>query len=734
MLSLYAPIMLWGLAGLSLPVVAHLLRRGVAERFDFPAVWLLEQSSKDAAAGARLWHYLLLFLRTLAIALLVFAFARPQTTNPEALNVRGAATEQSESQSNLTLILLDASGSMRQKVGDAGSGEASCWDEAIVAAQRVLDQLQAGKDRCQIWRLDGSITPLLPAPTANLKTAHAALLVQSSLTGEPGDFPGGLRGAGAGAVDWGQVVGRGLDMLEASGGGGGRLVVITDRALAVEVASKKPIDVRTVSLVQRSADNLAMVSVRAVDEQSIAGAPGVVRVGLRWFGESQHAPKKATIELLIDGASAAVARGDVFTNGSEASIDLPVIWPGAINTKSGTKSGYRRLEARLLSVDGLAAPVNDAIAADNQRRAGVYVHGPVQVTVVPANDATTPADAWVAALALSPHQDGRDRLRARVSQVDAPPTSNDANNVVMRIGGQGLPEAWRDWIQAGGRLISWASPRKEALGDSRIATTQPDSPLVAGFTTQAVASMADGLNAVGAGRTGALLKSGDRFNDALSADVWLRDSAGQPLVVHEVMGDRGRRVRFALSFEAVSRTGWFVPLLQQAVAELAPDSGRLMEVPVNQALRLTGIDPSMNQGSTEQTQTELFNTVGVVGPDGQVLSARSGRTASGVWYAGLVPVQEGLYQLLRGDHVLAAAVATASVEESDLTDQHEPLTIQWASRGLEGQASARIRASTSVTLDGLGEPAVFEWWPLCLAAAGLVMLVELLLSGKAVAG
>jgi|GEM_PF-3740424 len=725
MFSLHTPIMLWGLAGLSLPIIAHLLRRGVAERFDFPAVWLLEQSSQDAAAGMRLWRYVLLFLRTLAIVLLVLAFARPQTTNPEGLNTQhSVAGQQAQTQSradgDLTLILLDASRSMGQQLRGAGG---DVWSQALVAGQRVITQLQAGKDRCQIWRLDGSIVPLLPKPTANLKAAQAALMAQP--------LPG------AGGFDWQDAIDRAMDTLEARGGG--RLVVITDRRLTIQATSKHPMDVRTVSLAEQGADNLAIVSVEVIEDEAIsrvpiAGASGVVRAGLRWFGESNQMPRQATVELLIDGESVAVAQAALLADG-ETLVDLPVTW---------LAEGWRRLEARILSIDGrVEDSTRDALVADNQRRAGVYVREPVLVTVVPVADSLNTADAWVAALALSPHQDGRDRLRAQVIQADEPPSASDVYNadlrlsaVVVRVGGRDLPRAWRDWVSAGGRLIWWPGPgprgpRKGLGAGSGIAATQDmDSPLIAGFTEQAVSSMADELNATGAVVGGLVgqVGLGDVFKDASRSHVWLRDTAGQPLVIHETWGDRGRLVRFDLSFAAVSRTGWLVPLMQQVAYELLPEVERPVESPVNQTMGLTGMDTSVIADDIGNVQLNLR------GPRGELLPARSGRTGSGVWYAGFMPTQEGLYQLMRGDRTLAAAVATASAEESDLMGQHKLLAIRWASRDAGARAAAQVSESKNVTLEGLTQPGVVAWWPLCLAAAGLVMLIELLLSGKAVAG
>ena len=76
-LSFLNPVYLWGLAGLSLPVLVHLLTRRQQTRIRFSAVYLLFQAQKRSIRRSRPNRLLLLFLRCLGVALLCLALANP---------------------------------------------------------------------------------------------------------------------------------------------------------------------------------------------------------------------------------------------------------------------------------------------------------------------------------------------------------------------------------------------------------------------------------------------------------------------------------------------------------------------------------------------------------------------------------------------------------------------------------------------------------------------------------
>ena len=76
-LTFLNPLLLFGLAGTILPVLIHRITQRRVIRRKFSAVHLLLQSQRINAKSQRLTHFLILALRILAIAAVVFMTARP---------------------------------------------------------------------------------------------------------------------------------------------------------------------------------------------------------------------------------------------------------------------------------------------------------------------------------------------------------------------------------------------------------------------------------------------------------------------------------------------------------------------------------------------------------------------------------------------------------------------------------------------------------------------------------
>ena len=76
-MSFLAPLFLVGLAGLAIPVLIHLTRNERGKPLSFPSLMFLERIPFRATSRRRLRHLVLLLIRLAALALMVFAFARP---------------------------------------------------------------------------------------------------------------------------------------------------------------------------------------------------------------------------------------------------------------------------------------------------------------------------------------------------------------------------------------------------------------------------------------------------------------------------------------------------------------------------------------------------------------------------------------------------------------------------------------------------------------------------------
>jgi hypothetical protein len=162
-MGLFAPWFLLGLAGLSLPLYLHLLKRLKSPPKPVPSLMLYEAHSIASTRHRRLDHLLLLALRLLVLSLLILAFANP------FINRDAAAL----ASNRLVLLVIDNSFSMR-----AGTRS----NDAKEAALSVLSQ--RGAARAQIASF-GSQLHFMTQPIDDQGALRAA--VQSI---QPGDGHG----------------------------------------------------------------------------------------------------------------------------------------------------------------------------------------------------------------------------------------------------------------------------------------------------------------------------------------------------------------------------------------------------------------------------------------------------------------------------------------------------------------------------------------------------------------
>ncbi len=124
------PIFLWGLLALPIPLLIHLYFRRRRTRVKFSTTQFFRKMEKPLAFRRRLRDYLLLFLRTLALLLLVLALSRPSIGGMKQLS--GGRTH--------TVIILDDTLSMCRRTA---SGE-TAYDSARHKAKEILGALEPG--------------------------------------------------------------------------------------------------------------------------------------------------------------------------------------------------------------------------------------------------------------------------------------------------------------------------------------------------------------------------------------------------------------------------------------------------------------------------------------------------------------------------------------------------------------------------------------------------------------
>ncbi len=120
-MNFLAPAFLAGIVAIAVPVIIHLINRERRVVVEFPSLMFLQRISYKSVRRQKIRHLLLLILRCLALALLVFAFARPFFQRRQSAIGKTGARE--------VVILLDRSSSM---------GYGTRWNRARDAAKKVV--------------------------------------------------------------------------------------------------------------------------------------------------------------------------------------------------------------------------------------------------------------------------------------------------------------------------------------------------------------------------------------------------------------------------------------------------------------------------------------------------------------------------------------------------------------------------------------------------------------------
>lgn len=163
--SFLVPAFLAGLLALAVPIVIHLSRRQTRDPVPFPSLMFLEAEPKKTDEKRRIHRWPLFLLRSLALLLLVLAFARPFVDREDAaLNVPTTGDRE-------VVVLVDRSYSM-------GLGDR--WGDALARANEVVDGL-AGGDRGTIVFFDAR------AETATESTTDRNVLRSALRAAEPGE-------------------------------------------------------------------------------------------------------------------------------------------------------------------------------------------------------------------------------------------------------------------------------------------------------------------------------------------------------------------------------------------------------------------------------------------------------------------------------------------------------------------------------------------------------------------
>lgn len=144
-MSFLAPLYLLAALAIGLPIAFHLISRTPKGRHVFSSVMFLTPDPPRVTKRSRLEDLFLLLLRSVAILLLAFAFARPFLRSHDTL----ASSEKSGRQ---VVLLIDRSASLQRE---------NCWADVQTEAQKVIRRLHHN-DRFSLIAFDATSQVVIP--------------------------------------------------------------------------------------------------------------------------------------------------------------------------------------------------------------------------------------------------------------------------------------------------------------------------------------------------------------------------------------------------------------------------------------------------------------------------------------------------------------------------------------------------------------------------------------------
>ncbi|MGL4514112.1 MAG: BatA domain-containing protein [Lacipirellulaceae bacterium] len=415
------------------PVVIHLLSRQRRKRVPWGAIDFLLESDRRSRVWLRLSEWLLVALRTIAIALAGLFVARPQTGDNLAAWWGSAPAT--------TLVLLDDSYSM----GEAGVG-GSPWRVASDALERIAARIDTTRgDRLVVWRSSEPAPTSLEAKDAAARTPPSPGLNERGPSESAVGASAMLAGATA-AIDHARAAGTRVrvvllgDLRDRDHGDASSFLPALGRLAAVAES------VVVAPCAPRSAENLSLAAVTLAPGPVAPGVETALVVSVTNHGAKPTAEVPVRIER--DGAPLPAALFPPIAAGATAERRVPIALVGR---------GVHTVVARL---------PDDALGADNARTMAVALAGPHEVLLV---DGSRGGDEGVAlAAALEPHGDVRTGWSARrqrgkrvESLGDLATTAVVALLDVEALSKQAAAELRRH-AQSGGGVLLVLGPRADA--------------------------------------------------------------------------------------------------------------------------------------------------------------------------------------------------------------------------------------------------------------------------------
>ena len=354
-MSFLNPILLAGLAAVSVPIIIHLLNRRKFQKVVWAAMRFIQTSVERNQRRMRVEDLILLALRCLLLALLAIALARPAFKNSGADFLGQAKVT--------AVIIIDNSESMAMS-----DGTMTRFEKARKAAEQSLESMPAGSSSAILLASD-VVNGVIPEPTFDFNLARKAIR-EAPLTDRSTDLLPAVQQA--------------LDTLKQRIGIRKEIYLVTDGQLAgwkqmgeiqkLLEGSQRDIRSHVVFVSEHEERNLAVTDLRNASGLSPVKQPIRFEVRVSNFGRDEV--RNTRVSLSADNE----APSDEFTIDS-----LP---PG------GSKNVSLFAKLRTEGFHSVVARIpEDRLAADDKRTLVVHAINEVRVLLVDGDPGTEPRDS-----------------------------------------------------------------------------------------------------------------------------------------------------------------------------------------------------------------------------------------------------------------------------------------------------------------------------------------------------
>ncbi len=378
-----SPWLLSGLALAGIPLIIHLLHKRRYVEMDWAAMRFLLEATRKQSRRMRIEHFILLLVRTLVIALLVLALARPHAdTATGALRASMPVHR---------IVVIDATMSMqfRQELAteEGDAARATQTTRFGRAKQLIRDLMQQGQ-RGDAWNLvrlaDKEPLAIVGQPAFSTETVDDELQ-DLTVTDAPGDLAATLETVLsltklAPEMPRKEVIFV-TDLQASTWTSGGSAAQARHKVQLKQLAERARLSVLNVS--NGESANAAVLRLDAESALIATGRPVRLSSTVRNFGSV--AMKNAVVELFVDDRLVDSKRVDLASG-----VDVPVDWSHTFQT-----GGEHKLEVRLQE---------DDLPLDNRRWLALPARDELRILLVdgrPSGNRREAASYYVAK-ALSP--------------------------------------------------------------------------------------------------------------------------------------------------------------------------------------------------------------------------------------------------------------------------------------------------------------------------------------------